>query len=49
MIRQIWYNACMKTAKRVRLCKPVKGGMTEQEKAEAGYLYNPNRTNEMAK
>ena len=35
--------------KKVVLCKPVKGGMTEQEKAEAGYLYNPNRTNEMAK
>ena len=32
-----------------RICKPVKGGMTEQEKCEAGYLYNPNRTNEMAK
>lgn len=30
------------------LCKPVKGGMTEQEKAEAGYLYNPNTTDEMA-
>ena len=39
----------MKNTKHVRLCKPVKGGMTEQEKAEAGYLYNPNRTNEMAK
>ena len=30
-----------------RLCKPVKGGMTEQEKAEAGYLYNPNTSDEM--
>ena len=30
------------------LCKPVPGGMTEQEKAEAGLLYNPNRTTEMA-
>ena len=39
----------MKKARHVRLCKPVKGGMTEQEKAEAGYLYNPNRTSEMAK
>ena len=35
--------------KKVMLCKPVKGGMTEQEKAEVGFLYNPNRTNEMAK
>ena len=43
----IWYNVRM--TKHIRLCKPVKGGMTEQEKAEAGYLYNPNRTNEMAK
>ena len=39
----------MKNTKHVRLCKPGKGGMTEQEKAEAGFLYNPNRTNEMAK
>ena len=39
----------MTKTKRIRLCKPVKGGMTEQEKAEAGFLYNPNRTNEMAK
>ena len=39
----------MTKIRRIRLCKPVKGGMTEQEKAEAGYLYNPNRTNEMAK
>ena len=39
----------MKNTKHVRLCKPVKGGMTEQEKAEAGFLYNLNRTNEMAK
>ena len=31
-----------------RLCKPVKGGLTEQEKCEAGYLYNPNSTTEMA-
>ena len=30
------------------LCKPVPGGMTEQEKAEAGLLYNPNKTTEMA-
>ena len=30
------------------LCKSVPGGMTEQEKAEAGLLYNPNRTTEMA-
>ena len=35
--------------KHVKLCKPVKGGMTEQEKAEAGFLYNPNSTTEMAK
>lgn len=35
--------------KKVRLCKPVKGGMTEQEKAEAGFLYNPNTTDEMAR
>lgn len=34
---------------KVVLCKPVKGGMTEQEKAEAGFLYNPNKTSEMAK
>ena len=34
--------------KRPVLCKPVPGGMTEQEKAEAGLLYNPNRTTEMA-
>ena len=39
----------MTRTKHVRLCKSVKGGMTEQEKAEAGYLYNPNRTSEMAK
>ena len=32
---------------RVNLCKPVPGGMTEQEKAEAGLLYNPNTTDEM--
>ena len=30
------------------LCKSVPGGMTEQEKAEAGFLYNPNTTDEMA-
>ena len=30
------------------LCKSVPNGMTEQEKAEAGLLYNPNRTTEMA-
>ena len=35
--------------KNVVLCKPVRGGMTEQEKAESGFLYNPNRTTEMAK
>ena len=35
--------------KKTVLCRPVKGGMTEQEKAEAGLLYNPNRTDEMAK
>ena len=35
--------------KKTVLCRPVKGGMTEQEKAEAGFLYNPNRTTEMAK
>ena len=34
--------------KKTVLCKPVKNGMTEQEKAEAGFLYNPNRTTEMA-
>ena len=39
----------MKAKKKVVLCKPVAGGMTEQEKAEAGFLYNPNRTTEMAK
>ena len=32
---------------KVNLCKPVPGGMTEQEKAEAGFLYNPNTTDEM--
>ena len=32
---------------KVSLCKPVPGGMTEQEKAEAGLLYNPNMTDEM--
>ncbi len=36
----------MKT--KVTLCKPVPGGMTEQEKAEAGFLYDPNNTTEMA-
>ena len=30
------------------LCKPVPNGMTEQEKAEKGLLYNPNTTTEMA-
>ena len=35
--------------KKITLCKPIQGGMTEQEKAEAGFLYNPNRTTEMAK
>lgn len=34
--------------KRPKLCKPVRNGLTEQEKCEAGYLYNPNRTSEMA-
>lgn len=34
--------------KKVMLCKPVMGGMTEQEKAETGFLYNPNTTSEMA-
>ena len=34
--------------KQVVLCKRVKGGLTEQEKAEAGLLYNPNTTTEMA-
>lgn len=33
--------------KKTVLCKPVNGGMTEQEKAEAGFLYNPNTTGEM--
>ena len=32
---------------KVNLCKPVPGGMTEQEKAEAGLLYNPNTTDEL--
>ena len=32
---------------KVNLCKPVPDGMTEQEKAEAGFLYNPNTTDEM--
>ena len=32
---------------KVELCKPVEGGMTEQEKCEAGFLYNPNVTDEM--
>ena len=31
----------------MKICKPVPGGMTEQEKAESGLLYNPNTTNEM--
>ena len=33
---------------KIVLCKSVPGGMTEQEKAEAGLLYNPNTTDEMA-
>ncbi len=33
---------------KVILCAPVPGGMTEQEKAEAGLLYDPNNTTEMA-
>jgi acetyltransferase-like isoleucine patch superfamily enzyme len=33
---------------RIELCKkPADGGMTEQEKCEAGLLYNPNTTDEM--
>ena len=32
---------------KINLCKPVADGMTEQEKAEAGLLYNPNTTDEM--
>ena len=32
---------------KVQLCKPVEGAMTEQEKCEAGFLYNPNVTDEM--
>lgn len=32
---------------KVQLCRKVEGGMTEQEKAEAGLLYNPNTTDEM--
>ena len=32
---------------KVSVCKPVPGGMTEQEKAEAGLLYNPNETDEL--
>lgn len=38
----------MKFEKKTVLCKPVAKGLTEQEKAEAGYLYNPNSTNELA-
>ena len=34
--------------KKTVICKSVRSGMTEQEKAEAGFLYNPNRTKEMA-
>ena len=34
---------------KIVLCKPLKGRLTEQEKAEAGLLYNPNTTNEMAR
>jgi acetyltransferase-like isoleucine patch superfamily enzyme len=33
---------------KIVLCKAIPGAMTEQEKAEAGYLYNPNTTSEMA-
>ena len=33
---------------RIELCKkPADGGMTEQDKCEAGFLYNPNTTDEM--
>ncbi len=33
---------------RIELCKkPADGGMTEQDKCEAGLLYNPNTTDEM--
>ncbi len=39
----------MKKKGKVVLCKPLKGRLTEQEKAEAGLLYNPNRTTEMAR
>ena len=38
----------MRFEKKTVLCKPVAKGLTEQEKAEAGYLYNPNSTNELA-
>ena len=39
----------MKKRGKVVLCKPLKGRLTEQEKAEAGLLYNPNTTNELAR
>ena len=39
----------MKKKGKVVLCKPLKGRLTEQEKAEAGLLYNPNTTSEMAR
>ena len=39
----------MKKKGKVVLCRPLKGRLTEQEKAEAGLLYNPNRTTEMAR
>ena len=39
----------MKKKGKVVLCKPLRGRLTEQEKAEAGLLYNPNTTNEMAR
>ena len=33
---------------RIELCaKKADGGMTEQDKCEAGLLYNPNTTDEM--
>ena len=39
----------MKKKGKVVLCKPLRGRLTEQEKAEAGLLYNPNTTSEMAR
>jgi len=38
---------CYNGSVKVNLCKPVPGGMTEQEKAEAGLLHNSNNTDEM--